>query len=125
MSQQIDAHLTGLTECFRVCCRGDPDGYLRLERPRYRLHADFLAMRIDGKEQIVGRFSAKNTQKLTGQRAALEASWRALGGSRLCLSANCNEPVEVALPPLPDYRPAQLREDKAPTLMQLLSQISG
>ena len=84
-----------------------------------------LAMRIDGKEQIVGRFSAKNAQKLAVQRAALEASWRALGGSRLCLSANCNEPVEVALPPLPDYRPAQLREDKAPTLMQLLSQISG
>ena len=66
-----------------------------------------LGARVNGTEIIVARLTSASPSDLPGQMKKLQKIWRSLGGSQVCDNADCAGPVQVALPPLPDYRPPQ------------------
>lgn len=66
-----------------------------------------LGAQVYGREMIVARLTSSNPSALPKNMKKLQKIWRSLGGSQLCDNADCAGPVQVALPPLPDYRPVE------------------
>lgn len=64
-----------------------------------------LSARFKGKEMIVGYVSSETPSKLPKSMPTLAKLWRGLSGLQVCDNVDCSGPIEVALPPLPDYRP--------------------
>lgn len=64
-----------------------------------------LGAQIYGTEMIVARLTSTNPAALPDGMDQLHKIWRSLGGSQVCDNADCSGPIEVDLPPLPEYRP--------------------
>lgn len=69
-----------------------------------------LAAQIKGREMIVARLGLPDQDAGTRFQAELEQIWREIGGSQVCLEHDCARKIQVALPPLPDYRPESIPE---------------
>ncbi len=65
-----------------------------------------LSGQFRGNEMIVGHVTSTAPALLPDAMETLEKLWRGLGGVQVCDNADCSGPLELALPPLPDYRPA-------------------